>query len=668
MANIKPKNKAKIVKGSTISYDPKTFKEHKRSNFFECSVETMYKKMKPFEYNGHKYIFIDTETYSVDIPSHELPSNIVRRWVGTGKKAVPQDFPFLFTLCDGVNAFAVFDYLDNNYENFKKLKEIFEDETIEKVLHNGNFDKHQFANIGLKIKGKIHETLAIAKLANENRHSYTLRDLAAKLPEGIVVFEDMVSMYKKTAKVTSYRQIPRELIIQYACADVWNCYQEFITEYPLIEKEADLLQLYETELEVCMVAWYMERKGMRLDINYEAPTRKYLEDKIKEAEESIYEEAGGLFNINSGKQLYDVLMRLGVNKEWIPIKQDTGNPVLDKFVMKDLAEKHKVNFVVKIQEFKKYEKLLGTYLNGIYSQHDAEDMVHCGINTMEAVTGRMSITKPALQTLPKKDKTIRNAFIPKQGHKFWFLDLDQVEYRMFAHYAQAVGLIEAIKKGYDIHQATAALIYKVPYEEVTEDMRTMAKRINFALIYGMGDPALAETLELSLGEAMKFKAQYFAALPEAQPFINSVQRVCKTRGWIKNKYGRRRRLKREEVYKAVNSLIQGCAADYIKEKAVLIMKYILLHKLPIDPVLPIHDEIIYDVPDGYDEEMYTIRWIQSEFTKFRAPITAGVEIASDRWGKKVEPDDAKFNALTDEQMEEVKNYNIYNGDIFDRCM
>jgi DNA polymerase-1 len=361
-------------------------------------------------------------------------------------------------------------------------------------------------------------------------------------------------------------------------------------------------------------------------------------------------------------------MRLGVNKEWIPIKQDTGNPVLDKFVMKDLAEKHKVDFVVKIQEFKKYEKLLGTYLNGIYSQHDAEDMVHCGINTMEAVTGRMSITKPALQTLPKKDKTIRNAFIPKKGHKFWFLDLDQVEYRMFAHYAQAVGLIEAIKKGYDIHQATAALIYKVPYEEVTEDMRTMAKRINFALIYGMGDPALAETLELSLGEAMKFKAQYFAALPEAQPFINSVQRVCKTRGWIKNKYGRRRRLKREEVYKAVNSLIQGCAADYIKEKAVLIMKYILLHKLPIDPVLPIHDEIIYDVPDGYEEEMYTIRWIQSEFTKFRAPITAGVEIASDRWGKKVEPEDGRFNALTDEQLEEVKNYNIYNGDIFDRCM
>lgn len=308
MATIKSKNKAKIVKGTTMSYDPKTFSEHKLKNFYECTAEEMLKRMKPYEYLGRKFIFIDTETYSTDLQNHDMPHNVVRRWVGTGKKAVPQDFPFLFSICDGVNAYSIFDDLENNFENFKKLKDLLEDETIEKVLHNCNFDMHQLANIGLKVKGKIHDTVIVAKLAQENRFSFRLRDIAGKLPNGIIKFEDMVDNYKKTFKITSYRAIPHDLIVQYANADVWNCFQEFITDYPTLIEE-DLEGIYEEEIQVSIIAWFMERKGMRLDKEYEMPLKTDLKKLRNEAEQAVYDEAGEIFNINSGAQLYKILMK-----------------------------------------------------------------------------------------------------------------------------------------------------------------------------------------------------------------------------------------------------------------------------------------------------------------------------------------------------------------------
>lgn len=500
MATIKSKNKATIVKGNTMSYDPKTFKEHKLANFYECTVEEMLKRMKPYEYIGRKFIFIDTETYSTELANHDMPYNVVRRWVGTGKKAVPQDFPFLFSICDGVNAFSIFDDLENNFENFKKLKDLLEDETIEKVLHNCNFDMHQLANIGLKVKGKIHDTVIVAKLAQENRFSFRLRDLAAKLPLGIIKFEDMVDNYKKTFKITSYRAIPHDLIVQYANADVWNCFQEFITDYPTLIEE-DLVGIYEEEIQVSIIAWFMERKGMRLDKEYEMPLKADLKKLRNDAEQAVYDEAGEIFNINSGPQLYKILMKLGVDKSLIEIKQDTGNPILDKKALSKLADKHNVTIVNKILEFKQNEKLLNTYAMGIYDQHDADDTAHCGINTAEAVTGRMSITKPALQTLPKKDKRIRNMFIPRENKTLWFLDLDQVEYRGFAHYAQATGLIHLIKEGYDVHQATAALIFNVPIEEVTEEQRGRGKTINFAFPVKLAQVKLIELLESLIGQS-----------------------------------------------------------------------------------------------------------------------------------------------------------------------
>ena len=424
---IQPKRRPVIQKGTGYTYNADTFaKEHKVSNFFVVSAEELLKRVKPFELFGRKFITFDTETHPHFANSQLVPESVVRRWVGTGKSAVPQDFPFCISICDGTNSYTVFDSVQNDFAEMKKLAPLLEDSSIEKIAHNTKFDMHMLANAGMKIVGKLHDTVVLAKLIDENRKSFQLRDIAAKLPRGITKFEYMVDNYKQMHGVKDYRQIPRELLSEYANADVWNCFLEFFEDFQKLEGQG-LMDLYNNEMELMVALYAMERYGMRVDTSYEADLKRDLQKLTDDAERAIYEEAGTMFNINSAKQLYEVLMSLGVSDALIA-RTDKGNPKLDKDALANLAENHNVSIVKKILEYRKYEKLLTTYAVGIYSQRDAANRVHGSINQTEATTGRMSITKPALQTLPKKDKRIRRAFIPDDDCTLWFFDLDQVNF------------------------------------------------------------------------------------------------------------------------------------------------------------------------------------------------------------------------------------------------
>lgn len=672
MAIIQSKKKPVIQKGNGYTYNPETFaKEHKVSNFLEIDdPQELLKMVKPFELNGRRFITFDTETHPEFTNSHLLPTNVVRRWVGTGKKAVPQDYPFSLQICDGTNSYTIYDSIGNGFAKFKQLAPLFEDPTIEKIAHNTKYDMHMFANAGLKIVGRMHDTVVLAKLVDENRTSFQLRDLAARKKGGIIKFEYMVDAYKQINKVSLYTQIPRELLTQYGCADVWNCFLVFVDEYKKLEEQG-LVGLYDNECELMMALYAMERYGMRTDTTYEAPLKEDLQKLTDDAERAIYDEAGRMFNINSGKQLYDVLISLGVDADLIQ-RTDKGNPKLDKDALDNLAEVHNVSIVKKILEYRKCEKLLSTYAVGIYEQRDSADRVHGSINQTEATTGRMSITKPALQTLPKKDKRIRKVFIPAEDYELWFMDLDQVEYRLFAHYAKIPDLIESIKNDYDVHAATAALLFNKNVDELIKkvhsgdeeasSLRQRAKTINFALIYGVGQGHLAELLKVSTTEAADIKARYFSTMPEARTFINTVYQVVKLRGFVKNFYGRRRRLDPDDCYKAPNALIQGCAADYIKYKVVAIYKYLMYHNLKTRLINIVHDELVIEFNKDELEHAPVLRWLLSEFSSFRCPITAGVERGEPSWGQKVEPENIGFIEPEDKAF---MNYNVYNGDVFD---
>lgn len=665
MAVIQPKKRPVIQKGTNYSYNPATFiAEHKMENSFETDkAEDVFKLIKPYEFAGRKFLFVDTEDHPLPSKNQELPHNVVRRWVGKGKKASPVDIPFCFSICDGVNMITLYDSLENGYKEIRKLSYYLEDPEIELVFHNTKFDMHMLANIGMKIKGKLHDTVVLAKIANENRMSFTLRDLAAKLPGGIVKFEYMVDAYKKAAKVTDYRKIPRQLMTEYANADVWNCFILFINEYPILVNEA-LEKLYNNELELMMCLWAMERFGMRTRSDHREPLVAELQKIADDAERAVYDAVGYTFNMNSNKQIHEAMIKMGVDQSIFKFT-DKGNVKLDKKELERL-ENMGVDLVVKIQEYRKAEKLLNTYAIGIYDQVDENYKAHGSINQTEATTGRMSITKPALQTLPKKDKRIRGMFIPSEGYKLWFMDLDQIEYRLFAHYAKAEGLIEQIKNGYDVHAATAGIIGNKPIEEVTEDERQKAKTVNFSLVYGQGDEASANSLKMTKAGARRFKDHYFAMIPEALPFIKQVHAVVRARGFVKNFYGRRRRLTSNEAYKAPNALIQGCAADYIKHKLVLIFKFLMAHKYKTRCINIVHDELVQEIHESEQFLAPKLRWLLSDFDTFRVPITAGAEYGDPSWGQKVEPaNDIGFEPLTNEEMNKTLAFDVFNGSVFD---
>lgn len=668
MAVIQPKKKPVIQKGKGYVYQPDKFP--KQPNFFVVDTpEELLERVKPLEFMGKKLISFDTETHPHFSNSQKLPAHIVRRWVGSGKSATPQDYPFCISVCDGVNAYTLFDSVENNFEKFKGLAPLFEDASIEKIAHNVKYDMHMIANAGMKIVGKLHDTVVLTKLVNENRRSFMLRDLAAHYEKGITLYEYMVDNYKQTNKVKDYRHIPIQLLSEYANADVWNCMLAFTTEYPKLFED-ELAALYENEMELTIVLYAMERYGMKIDKDYEGVLKVELQQLCDDAERAIYAEAGKMFNINSGKQLYEVLMNLGVDDSLIG-RTEKGNPKLDKDALARLAEVHNVSIVQKILEFRKYDKLLTTYAEGIYAQRDAEDRVHGSINQTEATTGRMSITKPALQTLPKKDKRIRKAFIPDEGCTMWFMDLDQVEYRLFAHYAKATHLLDAIANGYDVHAATAANLYHKELSEFVKlvesgdeeasNLRSRAKTINFALLYGVGISHLSEMLKCSETEASSMRNQYFASLPEAQVFISTVQQVIKMRGFVKNFYGRRRRLDADDCYKAPNALIQGCAADYIKHKIVHMYKYIMYNNLKTHMTNIVHDEVVLNFSNDELEHVPVLRWLMSEFKDFRCPITAGAEYGDPNWGAKAEDNSVGFE---EPASFDFMNYDVFNGDVF----
>ncbi len=670
MAIIKPKQKGTVKKKEHMDYSADTFNKYKREDIVECSAQELLDRINPVEVAGRKFISFDTEACVFFNNAHDVPKQIVRRWIKSGSKSLPIDLPFSIQVYDGTTAFVVYDWIDNKYTEFKKLAPLFENPKIEKVAHNTKFDMHMWANIGMKMRGRMHDTVVQAKLVDENQKSFALMELAKSVEGGIIEFEYMVDTYKALHHIVNYKDIPRDLLTQYGGADVINCLKYFLQNYKRLEED-DLVELYNKECELMMVLYVQERYGFKIDKDYEEPLKRELTEASNSAEEAIYATAGKTFNVNSTKQLYDVLMGLGVSKDLIPITEK-GNPSLKGEVLEKLAE-NGVPIVKNILDFRKYEKLLGTYANGIYEQRDAEYRVHGNINQTEATTGRMSVTKPALQTLPKKDTRIRSCFIPESDeYVLYMLDLDQIEYRGFAHYAQIPDLLHAINEGHDVHAATAA---KLTHEEIVEYLqkleagdeaakqeRVKGKTINFALIYGVGINHLAELLKCTTTEASTIKSAYFAELPEAQRFIYAVQDVIKRRGYVRNFYGRRRRLTPDECFKGPNALLQGWAADYIKDKMVDMYKYIMYHKLKTHMILTVHDEEIIQVYKNEEHHVPTLRWLMSDFSTYRCKITAGVDKGDKSWGHKVGCSDIGFMEPDDK---EYLQYDVYDGSVFE---
>lgn len=662
------KRKASNIKAkSVVNYNPETFHEYVKPFFREVTAEQLLAEVMPMEFDflpGRKFISVDSETYATLFPNNRMPANVVRRFIKKqgSNKYIPNDFPFCMTVCDGTNAFAVFDTLENQFNEFRKLQPLFMRDDVEKIGHNIGYDLHMFANAKVNMCGHLHDTSVLAKLAEADRLTYRLFDIAKDLDNGITEFESMLDVYKALHKITDYRKFPHDLMVQYACADVWNTIYAF-KKYYTIMLENDQEALYEKENEMLKVAFSMERRGIKIDASYEQVIIPELEAEATAAENEIYKTAGHAFNINSGPQTAAALEELGYG-HLVSYSKDTGNPKLDKDE-KARLESLGVPLIEQIIIFQNATKLLNTFARKLYEMRDAEDMVHCNFNTSEAKTGRFSISAPSMQNMPRrKDSRVRGAFIAPEDYTLYDFDFKSQEAIILAHYSKAEKLLEYIRAGMDVHKATAVIVWHMAYEDVTKAIREIAKSVEFAITYGAGADKVAKMTAMTVGEARRSIREYMHGLPEVEQFIKLANSIAKKRRFIKTIMNKIVYVSPGQEYACVNYIIQGSAAVSTKCRMVDIYKYLKSNNYKTHMILQVHDSLLQCVHK--DEESFILgklRWLQTDRDLFSVIVTVDVDKCYPTWRNKVSADIEEV-PLTQDELDRMNAYNIWAEPLF----
>lgn len=395
----------------------------------------------------------------------------------------------------------------------------------------------------------------------------------------------------------------------------FNPYKE--PDYAALKADADLWNLYnEVELPLVEVLREMEAVGVRIDVNKLKQAEMTLSAELEALERRIYDLVGEPFNINSPKQVGELLfdkLRLDTKAK----KSKTGQYSTSEEVLLGLKDKHEV--VGLILEQRELKKLVTTYISALPGYIALDGKIHTTYNQTVTATGRLSSSNPNLQNLPirsERGKLIREAVIPDEGCLFLSADYSQIELRLMAHFSQDEHMLAAFRSGQDIHAATAARIYGLPIEQISKDQRRKAKTANFGIIYGISAFGLAQQLDCSRTEAKQLIDDYFAAFPQVINYIEMQKEIARQRGYAETLFGRKRYLPDINSHNAtvrsfaernaVNAPIQGTAADIIKMAMVSIHRRLKAEGLKAQMIMQVHDELNFNVPK---EEVDRVREI-----------------------------------------------------------
>ena len=387
----------------------------------------------------------------------------------------------------------------------------------------------------------------------------------------------------------------------------FNPYKE--PDWEALKADADLWNLYnEVELPLVPVLREMEAAGVRIDVAQLKQAETTLTEELNGLEQRIYDLAGETFNINSPKQVGELLFdKLKLDSK--AKKSKTGQYSTSEEVLVGLKEKHEI--VSLILEQRELKKLISTYIAALPGYIDPKDgKIHTTYNQTVTATGRLSSSNPNLQNLPirsERGRFIREAVIPDEGCLFLSADYSQIELRLMAHFSQDEHMLAAFRTGQDIHAATAAKIYGLPIEQVSKDQRRKAKTANFGIIYGISAFGLAQQLDCSRSEAKQLIDDYFAAFPRVISYIESQKELARSRGYAETLFGRKRYLPDIHSHNAtvrsfaernaVNAPIQGTAADIIKMAMVSIHRRLKEEGLQAQMIMQVHDELNFNVPE-----------------------------------------------------------------------
>lgn len=504
---------------------------------------------------------------------------------------------------------------------------------IEKVGQNIKFDILALRKYGVRVKGPLFDTMLAHYLLNpELRHGM---DYLAEtyLKYKTVPIEDLIG--PKGKKQASMRTVPIEQIKEYAAedADVTLRLKHYFA--PLLKQEGLESLFFEMEMPLIYVLAEMEATGVKLDTNALKQSSEVLSQQLSALEESIYDLAGQSFNINSTKQVGEILFdKLKLDEK--AKKTKTGGYSTSEEVLEKIRGKHPI--VDKLLEYRGIKKLLSTYIDALPALiHPETGKIHTSFNQAVTATGRLSSTNPNLQNIPVRDelgREIRKAFIADDDDCIFFsVDYSQIELRLMAHLSNDPHMVEAFCSGADIHAATAAKIYGIPVEEVTSDMRRKAKTANFGIIYGISVFGLAERLSIPRAESKELIDGYFQTYPRIKEYMEESIRVAKEKGYVETLFKRKRFLPDINSHNAIvrgyaernaiNAPIQGSAADIIKLAMIRIHQRFEAEHLKSRMILQVHDELNFNVrKEEFDRVKEIVLDCMEHVLQLRVPLIA----------------------------------------------
>ena len=519
------------------------------------------------------------------------------------------------------------------------LRALLEAPGLRKTAHNAKYDSLVLRRAGVSLAGVDFDTMIASYVLDPGRRSHGLDVLALEfLDHKMTSYEDLCG---KGRNFVPYDECAVNAARDYSCEDADMTLRLRAVFQPQLDAYALTKLMCEIELPLSAVLAEMEWQGVSIDRAWFASLKERFQRERERVEQEIYEAAGEPFNINSNPQLRQILFE----KLELPVlKRTPSGPSTDASVLQQLAEQgHLLPSL--LMEYRELSKLEGTYLDALPALvHPTDGRIHTSFNQTVASTGRLSSSDPNLQNIPIRrelGRDIRRGFVPRPGWKFLAADYSQIELRLLAHLSNDAAFVNAFRAGGDIHRQTASIIFGVPIEDVTSDMRARAKTINFATIYGQGANALSRQLRIDIAEARRFISEYFERFHGIRVYLDSMVAFARENGYVQTLFGRRRYITelRDRNFSirqfgertATNSPIQGSAADLIKIAMIRIDHALRARGARSAMILQVHDELVFEAPT---DEVESLRALVSHEMEHAAELSVPLVVdigVGDNW-------------------------------------
>ena len=512
------------------------------------------------------------------------------------------------------------------------LKNVLE-KNVDKIIgQNLKFDLSILKNEKIELSSFYADTMLMSYVINSTLTRHNLDALCEKyLGRQLIKFEEVMGKGKNRYK--NFGDVPIKDATAYAAEDAEATLSLFQKLSSLIDEDARKL-LEEVEYPLVFVLMNMEREGAMIDIKHLKKLSNHFGSRLISLVQKIYEVSETRFNIDSPKQLSEVLFeKLCLPTQGLK-KTSSGYYSTSEAILQKLSHDHEI--VKDILEYRSLAKLKSTYTDKLSEICDVRSRVHTSYQQAVTSTGRLSSSEPNLQNIPIRTNegiTIREAFVAPKGSKILAIDYSQIELRLMAHYSKDDIMVDAFNNNEDIHKRTASEVFGVDIEDVTGEMRRNAKTINFGLLYGMSAFGLSNQLGVSRAEAEVFLQNYFDRYSKVKSFMETTTNKAKKNKFVTTLYGRKIHvpniespnymLRQASERAAINGPLQGSAADIIKVAMISINRWISKNKLPIKLLLQVHDELLFEVPENYvEKDIQSLVNIMEETTLIDVPLVA----------------------------------------------